>query len=270
MGLTSQMNPAGNAEGAFTPVPGSFAQVVDVRGRLKPLAQVQQRKTTVSMPWWKTTIDIALSLLGLTLLSPLLVVVAALVKLTSKGPIFFTQERIGLNRRVSERRQNSSNVPRDCDRKRERRVLYNCGKPFKMYKIRTMVVDAEQGQPKWASKKDARITPLGLVLRKTRIDEIPQLINVLKGDMSIVGPRPERAYFISEIEKEVPEFRKRLRSRPGITGLAQVELGYTNNVEGQRKKLNFDLDYIRNLTIAADLRILFKTLFVVFTGKGAY
>lgn len=148
--------------------------------------------------------------------------------------------------------------------------MVNFGKPFTMYKFRTMVQDAEKGRPVWAQKNDARITSVGTILRRTRIDELPQFVNVLRGDMSIVGPRPERAYFMAQIEKDVPEFQNRLRTKPGITGLAQIELGYTNTVEGMRKKLGFDLEYIRNLAPLEDLRILYKTVSVVITGKGAY
>jgi lipopolysaccharide/colanic/teichoic acid biosynthesis glycosyltransferase len=150
-------------------------------------------------------------------------------------------------------------------------VLVNFGLPFTIYKFRTMVVDAERGTPPlWAKEQDPRITPVGRVLRKTRIDEIPQFINVLHGDMSIVGPRPERAYFIGRIEKDLPEFHLRLRTKPGITGLAQVALGYTNTDDGLRQKLYFDLVYIRNWSPWMDLKILFRTVYVVLTGKGAY
>ena len=138
-----------------------------------------------------------------------------------------------------------------------------------MFKFRTRVVDAETGTPVWAKKNDARITPVGAFLRRSRIDELPQFVNVLKGDMSIVGPRPERAYFIAEIEKELPEFQQRLRTKPGITGLAQVEHGYANAVDEMHVKLDYDLQYIQDLKPQSDLRILFKTISVVLTGKGA-
>jgi lipopolysaccharide/colanic/teichoic acid biosynthesis glycosyltransferase len=218
---------------------------------------------------WKRALDVALSTFALIVLSPLMVAAAIAVKLTSRGPTLFCQERVGVNRRVGDRRRSRSH--RGPERRgKDRRVMVNFGKPFKMYKFRTMVVDAEKDKPVWAQKNDARITRVGAILRRTRIDELPQFVNVLKGEMSIVGPRPERAYFIAQIEKDLPEFQNRLRTKPGITGLAQVELGYTNTVEGMQRKLRFDLDYIRNLTPVADLRILYKTVSVVFTGKGAY
>ncbi len=139
-----------------------------------------------------------------------------------------------------------------------------------MYKFRSMKDDAENGRPVWAVEDDPRITAVGRVLRKTRIDEIPQFLNVLRGDMSVVGPRPEREYFYGQLERAVPGFAFRLRAKPGITGLAQVNLGYANTVSGMRVKLDNDLDYIRNLRPSTDAKILFKTVSVVFTGKGAF
>lgn len=232
------------------------------------LAPVHADSVVGLLPW-KRLLDIILSLVALVLLSPVLLSAAIAIKLTSPGPVIFRQERVGLNRRVNDRRR--SGVYRRPERRRkDRRVLVNFGKPFQMYKFRTMVADAEKGKPVWAQKNDSRITPVGKLFRRTRIDELPQFVNVLKGDMSIVGPRPERAYFMAEIDKQIPEFQHRLRTKPGITGLAQVELGYTNTVEGMQYKLGFDLMYIRNLTPLADLKILYKTVAVVLTGKGAY
>ena len=218
---------------------------------------------------WKRTLDIVMSLVALTLASPILLLAAILVKLTSRGPVFFAQERVGLDRRHDDRR-NSGDVFGADQRRKQRRVLINFGKPFTIYKLRTMVADAESpGRPMWAKKADPRITGIGRVLRMTRIDELPQFVNVLQGQMSIVGPRPERQYFMGKIEKDLPEFQLRLRTKPGITGLAQVELGYTNSDEGLRDKLQFDLEYIRRLNAWTDFKILFKTVFVVITGKGA-
>lgn len=210
-----------------------------------------------------------MALLGLTLAAPIMLVAAIVVKATSPGPVFYRQERIGLNRRRNERRR-TVDVASDDRRQRDRRVLVNFGRPFTIFKFRTMVVDAEQGMPPvWAKERDPRITPVGRFLRKTRIDELPQFLNVLLGDMSIVGPRPERAYFIGRIEKELPEFQLRLRAKPGITGLAQVEQGYTNTDEGLRDKLRHDLEYIGRLSPVLDLKILARTFLVVVTGRGA-
>jgi lipopolysaccharide/colanic/teichoic acid biosynthesis glycosyltransferase len=226
----------------------------DVRGRLG----------------WKRGLDVVISIAALVALSPVMLMAAVLIKSTSQGPVFYRQERVGVNRRSRDRRTRASDVGTS-RRGRDRRVLVNFGLPFTIYKFRTMVVDAERGTPPlWAKEQDPRITPVGRVLRKTRIDEIPQFINVLHGDMSIVGPRPERAYFIGRIEKDLPEFHLRLRTKPGITGLAQVALGYTNTDDGLRQKLYFDLVYIRNWSPWMDLKILFRTVYVVLTGKGAY
>ncbi len=219
---------------------------------------------------WKRAMDVAISIVALILASPIMLLAAVAVKLSSPGPVFFSQERIGLDRRRSDRRLRSSEVSNDDNRRnRDRRVLINPGKPFSIVKFRTMVQNAENGKPMWATDRDPRITPVGRFLRLTRIDELPQFFNVLRGEMSIVGPRPERAYFIGKIEKDLPEFQLRLRAKPGITGLAQVELGYTNTDEGLRDKLAFDLQYIRRMGIWTDMRILFKTVYVVLTGKGA-
>jgi len=217
----------------------------------------------------KRSADVVISSLALLALSPVMLIAAAAIKLTSPGPVFYRQERIGINRRQRERRSRATAVD-GSRRNRDRRVLVNFGRPFTIYKFRTMVVDAERGTPPmWAKERDPRITALGRVLRKTRVDEIPQFINVLCGDMSIVGPRPERAYFIGRIEKELPEFQLRLRTKPGITGLAQVELGYTNTDDGLRQKLHFDLEYIQRRNVWMDIRILCRTVYVVLTGKGA-
>lgn len=223
---------------------------------------------TVRTFGWKRVIDVIASVLALALASPLMLITALAVKLTSPGPVFFVQERVGLDRRTGGRRNADRAIPVD-RRGKDRRVLVGYGRPFNIYKFRSMVSDAEKGGPLWAKKHDARITPVGRFIRMTRLDELPQFINVLKGDMSIVGPRPERAYFIGRIEKDLPQFQARLRTKPGITGLAQVEQGYTNTDEGLREKLDFDLEYIRRLTLWTDIRILFKTVFVVLTGKGA-
>jgi lipopolysaccharide/colanic/teichoic acid biosynthesis glycosyltransferase len=218
---------------------------------------------------WKRAIDILLSLVGITLTLPVMLLTAIVIKCTSPGPVFYRQERVGINRRLQERRRGS--VADDSERRRrDRRVLVNFGKPFTIYKFRTMVVNAEVGTPPmWAKERDPRITSIGRALRKTRIDELPQFMNVLRGEMSIVGPRPERAYFIGRIEKELPDFHLRLRTKPGITGLAQVRLGYTNTDDGMRDKLHLDLEYIRHLSLWTDIKILFRTIFVVVTGKGA-
>lgn len=219
---------------------------------------------------WKRYFDILASILALIILTPLILLTAVLVKTTSRGPVFFRQERVGINRRVRDRRRSHRLDITSQRRSKERRTCLKYGKPFVMYKFRTMREFAENGSPLWASENDPRITPIGKLLRKSRIDEIPQFVNVIRGDMSIVGPRPERAFFIGMAEQDVPGFQLRLRTKPGITGLAQVELGYTNNTEGLKRKLRFDIQYIKALTIWIDLKIVLKTFVVVLTGKGAH
>jgi exopolysaccharide biosynthesis polyprenyl glycosylphosphotransferase len=181
----------------------------------------------------KRVFDIVISALLLLLLSPIMAVLFILVPLTSKGPAIFKQERMG----------------RD-------------GKEYLIYKFRSMVHDAEKKTgPILATDNDSRITPLGRFIRATRLDEIPQLINVLKGDMSIVGPRPERSFFINQFKESIPHYTYRMSVKPGITGLAQVMAKYSTTVED---KLRFDLMYVRNYSIALDIKILLQTLRVVF------
>jgi len=219
---------------------------------------------------WKRAADVALGLGGLIASSPFMLLAATLVKLTSRGPILFSQERVGIDRRVEQRRA-SPNGYRGVDQRREdRRVTGRYGRPFKMYKFRSMKLGAESNGPKWTVKNDVRITRVGRLLRKTRIDETPQFLNVLRGDMSIVGPRPEREHFYAEVEKEIPHFRLRLRAKPGLTGLAQINVGYCNSVPQMRHKLDHDLEYLRTVSPGTDAKILVRTVSVVVTGRGAY
>ncbi len=214
--------------------------------------------------------DILVSALALLVLTPLLAVVAILVKTTSKGPVFYTQVRVGRNRRVGDRRTSPTNRsgPRD-RRDDDRRTDTAHGNPFQIYKFRTMVVNAEEYGPQWSSQNDPRITPLGRLLRLTRIDETPQFINVLLGEMSLIGPRPERPYFVDQFAGSIPHYRERLRVRPGITGQAQVTLDYDSCIDDVKKKLEQDLEYVKKRSIWMDVRILFRTIGVVLTGKGA-
>jgi lipopolysaccharide/colanic/teichoic acid biosynthesis glycosyltransferase len=167
------------------------------------------------------------------LAAPVLFLAALLVKLTSRGPAFYTQTRIGRK-----------------------------GKLFTIYKIRTMVHDCESlTGPRWAMPEDPRITRVGHFLRRTHLDELPQLFNVLRGDMSLIGPRPERPEFVPKLERAVPRYRERLAIRPGITGLAQVHLPPDTDIESVRRKLAYDLYYIHNVSVWLDLRILVATVF---------
>jgi lipopolysaccharide/colanic/teichoic acid biosynthesis glycosyltransferase len=217
----------------------------------------------------KRFFDICVSSIALVLLSPLMIAAAVVVKLDSRGPVFFEQERIGLNRRKGNRRSGNADAGPDLQGGPERRKSINPGRPFRIYKFRTMVQDAERDVPTLACENDPRITRSGRLMRKARIDEIPQFINVIKGDMSIIGPRPERSFFINQVKSEMPEFTMRLMVKPGITGLAQVEHGYTKTVGEMKGKLFYDLKYIANLSLAQEIKILFKTFYVVVTGKGA-
>ena len=165
---------------------------------------------------------------------------AIAIKLDSRGTVLYSQERVGYG-----------------------------GKTFRIYKFRTMVQDAEkQTGPTWASKSDPRITRVGQFLRKTRIDEIPQLLNVLAGNMSVIGPRPERPYFVEKFKENIPMYGNRLKVKPGLTGLAQVESGYDESEEDVKRKLSYDITYIQKQNILLDLKIMFKTIWVVLTGKG--
>jgi lipopolysaccharide/colanic/teichoic acid biosynthesis glycosyltransferase len=217
----------------------------------------------------KRAFDLTVACGALIVLSPMIAVSALLIKLESRGPVFFMQERIGLNRRRGERRRADASVRFDERARSDRRKAANEGRPFKMYKFRTMVESAEAHGPVLACQNDPRVTRFGRFMRKSRIDEIPQFINVIKGDMSIIGPRPERPYFINKVREHVPEFTMRLMVKPGITGLAQVENGYAKTLDEMRGKLSYDLTYIANLSLSQELKILCKTFHVVLTGKGA-
>jgi lipopolysaccharide/colanic/teichoic acid biosynthesis glycosyltransferase len=218
---------------------------------------------------FKRIFDVAAGMVAMLLFSPVVVIAAVLIKLESRGPVFFIQERIGLNRRFGDRRISYRRVHSDRRRSADRRKDIKPGRPFYIYKLRTMRIDAEVSGPTLASEDDPRITKMGKLLRKTRIDEIPQFLNVIKGDMSIIGPRPERSFFINQIKHDVPEFPLRLRVKPGITGLAQVEHGYTTTIDRMKDKLFYDLKYILELSIFQEILILVKTVSVVLTGKGA-
>ena len=185
---------------------------------------------------------------------------ALIIKLDSPGPVFYSQERVGYNRRRRIRGRGTA----------ERRNVLHPGRPFRVHKLRTMRTDAEVSGPQWAKKNDSRVTRVGRFLRKTRIDEIPQFFNIIKGEMSLIGPRPERLVFVHKLEQEIPNYRDRLLVSPGITGLAQVLNGYDDSIESVRRKVALDRTYIRRAGLRQDGRILFSTVGVVLKGEGAH
>ena len=242
------------------------------------LSLVQPRDNLRCLSHWtrfkKRTLDVCVSFVALILLSPVMLLTAILVKLTSPGPMVFRQERVGLNLRSqkkNERRKSSVPPPSGVDRRTgcDRRNDSNYGKPFVLYKFRTMRNDAEQDGAQFATEGDPRVTPIGRFLRKTRLDELPQFWNVLRGEMSLVGPRPERPEFIVQLSDEIPDYLERLGLKPGLTGPAQVINGYDNNIESFRRKVALDLLYLQNCCLWNDIKILFRTIGVVLTGKGA-
>lgn len=221
--------------------------------------------------------DVVLASVALILFGLALPVIALLIKLDSRGPVFYAQTRVGINRRNRDRRRDQEPDPvepdedrRANDGSRDRRRVVAEGRPFTIYKLRTMYENAESDGVRWAQKSDPRITRIGHFLRLSRLDEFPQFWNVLRGDMSVVGPRPERPPFITMLSDEVPGYLDRLRFKPGITGLAQVELGYDTSVESVDQKVALDLEYITQFSLWRDVRILLRTIGVVLTGKGAF
>ena len=195
------------------------------------------------MPFWQANIkqmmDYFLAGFCLILLSPVMLLLAILIRLSGKGAIIFSQERIGKN-----------------------------GKPFIIFKFRSMQNNAENDRPLLSSKNDDRITSIGRFMRKHRLDEIPNLINVIKGEMSLVGPRPERQYFIDQIVKKAPHYRRLHKVKPGITSWGQVKYGYASDVDSMIERLEYDLLYLENMSLSIDLKIIIYTIIIILKGKG--
>ena len=203
------------------------------------LIRITEHHMTDSELCIKRAFDTIASAVGLVLLSPLLAVIAVGVRCSSKGPVIYSQERIG-----------------------------QYGLPFRIYKFRTMIDHAEKGAPQITQDKDPRITRIGRWLRKYRLDELPQLWNILRGDMSVVGPRPERPYFIEQIMKDAPYYCLLYKVRPGLTSWGPIRVGYTDTMEKMIERLNCDIVYVENMSLLLDLKILFFTTGVIIHGKG--
>ncbi len=204
------------------------------------------------------TVNLAIALLAVVCLAPVLALIALAIKLTSHGPVFYSQVRVGVDRRY---KQKSTY---------DRRGYDHGGKPFMMFKFRTMQVDAEaNGRAVWAAESDPRVTAVGKVLRRTRLDELPQLINVVLGEMNIVGPRPERPTIFADLRQNIPQYPMRQRVNPGITGWAQINQSYDACMDDVRRKVELDLEYMKRQSIAHDLRIMTMTLPVMLFRRGS-
>ena len=207
----------------------------------------------------RRTLNLLVALVGLLVTLPLWILIALAIKLTSRGPVFYTQVRVGLDTRTTGL---GTNDPR-------RRVDLG-GRPFTIYKFRTMTVDAEAGSGAvWAQKNDSRVTSIGKWLRLYRLDELPQLINVIKGEMNVVGPRPERPAIFADLRDGIPGYQRRQRTPPGITGHAQINLEYDSSVDDVRRKLAYDIEYIERASFWQDLWIMLKTVPVMLFRKGS-
>ncbi|MCA9064522.1 MAG: sugar transferase, partial [Planctomycetaceae bacterium] len=243
-----------------------YAEVLPRTKWLTQLHLLEPRENLKCLPlatqFSKRLTDIVGAIVLIILCSPLMLLTALLVKLTSPGPVIYKQTRVGLNlrsKKKSDRRQRQDeSIPENADRRQatgDRREQSNYGALFTIYKFRTMRTDAERGGAKFATKGDARITPIGRFLRRSRIDELPQLWNILKGEMSLVGPRPERPEFMEQLQQEIPNYVARLGLKPGLSGIAQILNGYDNEVEGFRKKVAYDLVYLQNCCFRNDMKI---------------
>ena len=198
--------------------------------------KIPDRKLTLAI---KRFIDLTASLSLLVISLPLWPVIALGIKIDSKGPVFYTQKRVGRNDRL-----------------------------FSLIKFRSMIKRAEENGPVWAEENDKRVTQVGRILRALHMDELPQLLNVIKGDMSLVGPRPERPEFVKELEKQIPNYSLRHRAKPGITGWAQVNFPYASSFEDSKKKLEYDLYYVSRMSLFFDSKILLRTIPRIFSGAG--
>jgi lipopolysaccharide/colanic/teichoic acid biosynthesis glycosyltransferase len=231
-----------------------------VRQHYRDWSQPGTNSALRTSEWARRGINLLLALIAFIVMLPVMLFVAVLVWLTSRGPVLYTQVRIGLDRRAPA--SGAQNHRREHDLG---------GQPFTIYKFRTMQVDAEQGRGAvWAQQGDPRVTGVGGLLRQYRLDELPQLLNVLRGEMNIVGPRPERPTIFAELREHIAEYPLRQRAKPGITGLAQINHHYDRSLDDVRTKVQYDLEYIRRQSVAEDLRIMLKTVPVVLLRRGGW
>jgi lipopolysaccharide/colanic/teichoic acid biosynthesis glycosyltransferase len=224
-----------------------------------PLAQSRATFGETRAEGFRRLLNVIVAAVALVLLAPLMLFIAVLVKLSSSGPVFYTQWRVGVDRR------------RACTSMNARRHVDHGGRPFKIYKFRTMtspIGSSGQGEV-WARANDPRVTNVGRFLRSTRLDELPQLWNVVRGDMNVVGPRPEQMTIFVTLRNEIAQYDARQRVRPGITGWAQINQSYDTCVDDVRRKLAFDLEYLERQSVSEDLRIMIRTLPVMLFQRGA-
>jgi len=279
-----------------------------IAGRIqeRPVSWASRWNSILTSDELNRAVNFTIALVSLVLLLPLMLLIAIAVKLTSRGPIIYRQTRVGVDRRLSggdrrsagdrrhvgqprdERRRRANDlapVSREDERRMaaiaadrraagrrggDRRAVDVGGRAFTMYKFRTMMVNAERSGAVWATKNDTRVTPIGGILRGTRLDELPQLVNVLKGDMNVVGPRPERPSIFMQLRKEIDRYHLRQRAKPGITGWAQINQNYDTSIDDVRRKVEYDLAYIERRSVVEDMRIMAKTLPVMIFRKGAH
>ena len=223
----------------------------------RPRREVLREPSTRRREGLRRLINVVIAAVAVILTAPIMLAVALLVKLSSPGPVIYRQPRVGLDRRQATRRRTDDRRRRDYG-----------GRIFTIYKFRTMRSDSDVTGQVWAAKDDPRITPIGRFLRASRLDELPQLFNVLKGDMNIVGPRPEQPKIFQELCEELGHYRARQQVLPGITGLAQVKLGYDQTLDDVRKKVDLDLEYIRRRSPVEDLMIMAQTMPVMVFRRG--
>ncbi len=229
----------------------TFAPSLSSRGETSHLSYAEREKA-------RRALNVAVAAIGLVVTAPLMAVIAAAIRLTSRGPALYSQTRIGVDRRSY------------FGGNHRRHIDYG-GKPFEIYKFRTMHVQPESDRTeRWASPDDDRVTAVGRVLRKYRLDELPQLYNVLRGDMNVVGPRPEQPTIFAELRDQIPAYPVRQRVRPGITGWAQINQHYDTCLDDVRRKVSYDLEYVERQSLAEDVKIMLRTVPTVALKRGAW